>query len=216
MAAVRRWCTIQAGCNPEAGVWLEKEVAMKKLGGILFLLAWADAGATVFNVDSANSSATFEVGYFAHGMVKGILNRISGRVDLDGNTKIGSGDIIFDMTAVETGSSMTNRFIKSGSIFDSARFPTMQFHATRFDFDGERLLAVNGDLQLHGVTKAIRLEAKQFACIDAVAPDGPVQPCHGEFSTVIYRSHFGMNHFRLLVDDEVLINVSLGLERVAP
>ncbi len=197
---------------------------MKKFGSIILILAMcrlSESGAAVFAVDAANSSATFEVGYFAHGMVKGVLSRISGRVDLDANTRTGSGEIVFDMTAVETGSAMTNRFVKSGSIFDTEKFPQMMFRATRFDFEGDRLIAVNGDLQLHGVTRAIRLEAKQFACADALIPelarqDLPRQPCHGEFTTVIYRSHFGMNRFRLLVDDEVLINVSLGLERISP
>ncbi len=197
---------------------------MKKFGSIMLILAicrLSESSAAVFAVDGPNSSASFEVGYFAHGMVKGVLSRISGRVDLDANTKIGSGEIVFDMTAVETGSAMTNRFIKSGNIFDTEKYPTMMFRATRFDFEGERLIAVNGDLQLHGVTRAIRLEAKQFACADVQLPELSRQelqrqPCHGEFTTVIYRSHFGMNRFRLLVDDEVLINVSLGLERISP
>lgn len=192
---------------------------MKNFGGALIALACCcqgDAEAAVFNVDSASSHASFEVGYFAHGKVKGILNRINGKVEVDAVSKTGNGDIVFDMTMVETGSAMTNRFIKSASIFDVEKFPTMQFHSTRFDFDGDRLLAVNGELQLHGVTRTVRLEVKQFACIDALGQDGPRQPCHGEFTTVINRSNFDMKRYRFLVDDEVLINVSLDLERVLP
>ena len=197
---------------------------MNKIGSIMLILAicrLSESSAAVFAVDGANSSASFEVGYFASGVVKGVLSRISGRVDLDVNTRVGSGEIVFDMTAVETGSAITNRFVKSGSIFNTEKFPTMMFRATRFDFEGDRLMAVNGDLQLHGVTRAIRLEARQFACVEVQLPalvwqDAARQPCHGEFTTVIYRSHFGMNRFRMLVDDEVLIHVSLELTRISP
>lgn len=174
----------------------------------------SECQSAIYVVETVKSNASFEVGYFGHGKVKGVLTRLSGSVELDNQTRQGSGDIVFDMTVVETGSSITNRFIKSGSVFDTEKYPTMMFRATRFDYEGERLLAVNGDLNLHGAIKAIRLEAKQFACTEA--PEGLRQQCQGEFSTIIYRSHFGMNRFRFLVDDEVLINVSLALERVQP
>jgi polyisoprenoid-binding protein YceI len=175
-----------------------------------------DARAALFMVDGSNSSASFHVGYWGHGIVKGVLSRLSGKVELDVTTKEGGGDIVFDMTMVETGNAITNRFIKSGNVFDIEKFPSMTFRATRFDYDGERLMAVNGDLTLHGVTRAIRLEARQFACADVAVADAARQFCHGEFTTVVYRSHFGMNRFRLLVNDDVLINVNLVLERLTP
>jgi polyisoprenoid-binding protein YceI len=186
----------------------------------LFFLAYcckfATGNAAVFQVDSTNSTAYFEVGYLGHGMVKGALNHISGKVDLDGASKTGSADINFDMTTVETGHRMTNHFIKSHSIFNIEAYPAMLFHATSFDFDGERLLAVNGDLNLHGVTRMIRLEAKRFSCADSVNADTLRQQCNGEFSTTIYRSNFGMNSFSFMVNDEVMINVSLALDRILP
>ncbi len=187
--------------------------------------------AAVFQVDSANSTAYFEVGYFGHGLVKGALNRISGTVELDDASKDGKAEINFDMTTVETGHGMTNRFIKSKSIFYTALYPAMMFRATRFDFQGDQLMSVNGDLLLHGVTRAIRLEAKRFACDDKANPSNTpnlpnipnpsnmpntAQTCNGEFATVIYRSHFGMDRFSFMVNDDVLINVTLTLERLQP
>lgn len=179
-----------------------------------FYFVFGGCDAAVYIVESLKSMASFEVGYIGHGKVKGVLSRVSGSVELDTQTRQGTGDFVFDMAGVETGSSMTNRFIKSGSVFDTEKYPTMVFRATRFDFEADRLLAVNGDLNLHGVTKAIRLEAKQYLCTDI--PDSTRQQCQCEFTTTIYRSHFGMNRLRFLVDDDVLINVNLMLERVQP
>ncbi len=185
---------------------------------LLLLLGWciSDAQAALFLVDGSKSSASFSVKYWGHGTVKGVLSRLSGKVELDMTSKEGEGDIVFDMTIVDTGSALTNRFIKSSSVFDVEKYPNMTFRATRFDYEGERLMAVNGDLNLHGVTRAIRLEAKQFACADVINSDTAQQFCHGEFTTVVYRSHFGMNRFRRLVNDDVLIDVNLALERVTP
>ncbi len=180
----------------------------------LLCFCWSHAAAASYAVDTLKSRASFEVGYIAHGKVKGVLSRLSGSVELDIASKLGSADIVFDMAGVETGNGMTNRFIKSGNVFDTEKYPTMQFHATRFDFEGDRLLAVNGDLTLHGVVKAVRLEVRQYLCNDIA--DSTSQQCQGELTTTIFRSHFGMNRFRFLVDDDVLINVSLVLDRISP
>jgi polyisoprenoid-binding protein YceI len=188
---------------------------MNRICLLLFLyFSWAYCMAAIYTVDSLKSRASFEVGYIGHGKVKGVLSRLSGSVELDMASKLGMGNIVFDMTGVETGNNMTNRFVKSSSVFDTEKFPTMQFNATRFDFEADRLIAVNGDLLLHGVTKAIRLEVRQYTCNDMA--DSSNQQCQGEFTTTVYRSHFGMNRLRFFVNDDVLINVSLLLDRVSP
>ncbi len=186
---------------------------------LLFLLACLaslQAQATVFLVNANQSRAWFQVGYFPGGKVNGMLHRVSGKVEMDSKTKAGAGEVVFDMSMVETGNIVTNAFIKSGNVFDSKKFPTMLFRPTRFDFEGEQLLAVNGDLVLHGVTRAIRLDVKHFSCAETVLDTNVLPACKGEFTAVVYRSHFGMGHFKLLVDDDVLIDVSLVFDRLVP
>lgn len=192
---------------------------MNKLYCLSFLLAYAcfqQAYAAVFLVDAARSSASFEVGYFPSGKVTGLLHRVTGKVEMDAKTKQGAGEVVFDMSMVETGNGMTNSFIRSSKIFDIKKYPTMLFRPTRFDFDGEYLSAVNGDLVLHGVTRSIRLEVKQFSCADSGVDNGQYSACKGEFTTVVYRSHFGMGRYQFLVDDDVLIDVTLAFDRHMP
>lgn len=171
--------------------------------------------AAQFRVESSKSGAHFEVGYFGSGVVKGTLGHITGTVEFDEESKSGVADLSFDMQAVETGRDFINGFIKSRHVFDTATYPVMRFHANRFEFQAGQLAAVGGDLNLHGVTRTILMDVKRFACGDVVIAEQTRHQCRGNFQTSIFRSHFGMDSFFLMVNDEVRISVDLTLERQA-
>ncbi len=189
------------------------------------------APAMIYTIDTANSAAWFEVRYWGSSTVKGKLALLQGKVELDDGGKGGRGEIVFDMNSVQTGRDFVNDFIKSKRIFDTANFPTMSFKPAKFEFAGERIVATEGELTLHGVTRAVRLEVKRFLCQDVLASllfdvnntttDLPGMNvgrmfCYGEFSTQILRSQFGMDSMSLVVNDEVNINANLVLQRAAP
>lgn len=222
-----------------------------------------------YQAEIAHSAAWFEVGYWPRSKVKGRFSLYKGSVELDERGKSGRGEILFDMNSVQTGSEMVNDFVKSRQIFDTANYPVMSFRPSRFEYQGERLLASEGELLLHGVSRVVRLDVKRFVCADSlaqvwVAPQTAeaalnpakgspatgspaatpassptvspaaaptVEPipvvlqampglgrafCHGEFTTTVIRSQFGMTSLSLMVDDEVKISVSLILQKVAP
>lgn len=61
----------------------------------------------------------------------------------------------------------------------------------KFNFDGDTLKSVEGELTLLGKTNPVTLEGKRFNCYDQPALKAPV--CGGDFETVIKRSQWGMN-----------------------
>ncbi|MBI3230359.1 MAG: YceI family protein [Burkholderiales bacterium] len=191
------------------------------------------AGAAAYVVDSSNSAAWFEVHYWGNSVVKGKLSLQQGRVELDEGGRGGRGEISFDMNSVQTGRDFVNDFIKSKRIFDAATFPSMTFKPNRFEFQGERMSAAEGELNLHGVTRTVRLEVKRFLCQDVLAAllfdvsnvsasvDTPLPSigrayCYGEFTTQILRSQFGMDSMTMMVNDEVNISANLVLQKVIP
>ncbi len=175
-----------------------------------------DSHAAQYRVDTRASRAYFEVGYFGGGLVKGMLDHITGSVEYDADSKAGVADISFDISTVETGSDFVNVFIKSRHIFDTATYPRMYFHARSFEFSGEQMVAVKGDLTMHGVTQAVLMNVKRFVCADVMIADQTGHQCTGNFQTVVSRSNFGMSSFSSIVDDEVRIAVDLALERHQP
>ncbi len=189
------------------------------------------APAMIYTIDTNNSAAWFEVRYWGSSTVKGKLALLQGRVELEEGGKGGRGEIGFDMNSVQTGREFINDFIKSKRIFDTSTFPVMSFKPARFEFAGERIVATEGELNLHGVTKSVRLEVKRFLCQDVLAsllfdvsnttaeiPSVGIGRtyCYGEFTTQILRSQFGMDSMSLMVNDEVNISANLILQKVMP
>lgn len=173
----------------------------------------ANVDAAQFQVESGSTSAYFEVGYFGSGLVKGAFSHITGGADFDSVSKTGVADIGFDMKTVETGSNFINNFVKSKKIFDTETYPSMLFHASKFTYQGEQLVGVDGQLTLHGISKPIHLQVKHFVCGDTMIGGQMRYRCSGSLNTKVLRSEFGMGSFSLLVSDEVAIVVELTLER---
>lgn len=181
--------------------------------GMLAATASQAGQLSVYEVDSNASSAHFEVVYFGSGVVRGMLGNIKGSVELDDASKEGVAIMAFDMNTVETGRAMLNSLIKSRHIFDTATFPDMHFRSNYFEFRGPQLVSASGMLTLHGVTRPIHLQVRNFSCSEAAPPIPARARCNGNFHTVISRSQFGMNQLSLLVEDDVLISVDLSLRR---
>lgn len=189
------------------------------------------APSVAYVVDIARSAAWFEVSYWGGSTVKGKLSLLQGRVEFDAATKNGRGEIDFDMNSVQTGREFINEFVKSKQIFDTVAYPTMSFRPSRFEFVAERLLFVEGDLILHGVTRPVRLDVKRFTCqenlpnllfeisqpaLEPLPLNMGKNACYGEFATSILRAQFGMDSLSLMVSDTVNISVSLVLQKAVP
>lgn len=197
-----------------------------KLMLLLCLLSCLNqARAASWLVDSVNSSAWFEIAYWGRGTVKGRLALQSGRVAFDSEARQAQGEIGFDMNSVQTGREFIDNFIKSRSIFDTASYPDMRFRTQRLEFAGPRLLAAEGELQLRGVTRPVRLEVRRFHCADDLAQlernpqpaeNGERNVCQIEFSATIQRSQFGMDAYSMLVNDDVAIVANLIMQKIAP
>ena len=95
--------------------------------------------------------------------------------------------------------------LKSGDFFNAEQFPKAKFSSTSIKAGGENgaTHTVTGNLELHGVTKAITFPAKIKVETDHVSVDA-------EFS--INRKDFGIVYPGMpddLIKDEVLIKLSL-------
>ena len=108
---------------------------------------------------------------------------------------------VFDAIREELFGSLKSRVIDSGvplmskkmqgpDLFNSAEFPTGHFVADRFDFDGDRLVAVQGQLTLLGRSNPVTLSALRFNCY--LNPLLKRRTCGGDFDTTIVRSQWGL------------------------
>jgi polyisoprenoid-binding protein YceI len=101
-------------------------------------------------------------------------------------------DVSFDVASVNTGTANFDKHLASAEILNAEKFPKARFVSTRFQFNGDQLRAVDGQLTLLGKTQPVTLKANQFACYES--PMLKREVCGGDFEATIDRTAFGVNY----------------------
>jgi len=163
---------------------------------IAALLAAAAVGAQAqsasYAIDPTHTFVTFEIGHFGTTTNRGRFDKKTGSVQLDKAAKSGKAEITIDTTSINTGTEAFNKHLQSADLFDAAKYPTIKFVADKFNFQGDKVSDVTGQLTLLGKTLPVTLKAAQFNCYDS--PMLKREVCGGDFETTIARSQWGMGY----------------------
>lgn len=165
---------------------------------LAMVAASALADPATYRVDNENTRAEFEIAHFGVIHTQGRFERLAGRLAFDGAARAGS--IVLDIAAasVATGWDARDEFIRGESMFAAARYPRVHFQSTRFEFAGDRLARVAGDLTLRGVRRPIVLAVGRIECGGTA--------CVAEVSGNIRRSEFGMEAMWPVLSDDVALS----------
>jgi polyisoprenoid-binding protein YceI len=184
-------------------------------GVVLAIVAFAASGASAaatFRVATAQTNLGFAVSTFGIGTHRGSFDLTSGTIRLDPERRTGSIDFVVDVGSVNTGWALRDAFLKSDLMFDVERYPSIRFRSTRLDFDGARLVAVDGEMTLHGVTHPVRFDVARMDCGANTGTGSGA--CAASVSGHISRSEFGMSFAVPLVGDEVALDLSIRAVRL--
>ena len=152
----------------------------------------AHAAPAEYAIDPTHTFATFEISHFGASVNRGRFDKKEGSVQFDKAGKSGKVDITLDITSINTGTAPFNKHLQSAEIFDAAKYPTARFVSDKFQFQGDKVTAVDGQLTLAGKTQPVTLKANQFACYDS--PMLKREVCGGDFEATIDRTQWGMNY----------------------
>lgn len=180
--------------------------------GALLLAAPLAARADTYKVDGMHSMPAFTFRHLNLSAFRGRFDKLAGTIVFDAAQHSGSADIVIDIDSVSTGVPMLDQFLKGPKFFDSARFPTATFKSSSFKFSGNQLVAVSGDLNLHGVTKAVVLEVGFVSCHEH--PLLKVASCGADASATIKRSDFGLDIFIGNDSDDVKLDIAVEALKV--
>ncbi len=169
--------------------------------------------ARVYRIDSERTSVRFEVMELGVPLATGRFARTNGRIDYDTAAETGSVEFAVDATSVETGRDLRDRFVRGENMLDAARHPMLLFRSTGMTFVLHRLVAIDGALTLHGVTRRVRFDVRNVRC-GSSAEDGG-ERCAAEIVGRISRRAFGMDFAYPLVADEVRLTFAVSASRVA-
>ncbi len=165
----------------------------------------ATAAAQTYTIDARHTYPTFEVNHFGVSTQRGMFTKVSGKFTVDRAAKTGSVDVTIDTTSVATGLQGLTDHLKAEDFLNVAKFPTATFKGDKVRFDGDRPVAVDGELTLLGVTRPVTLALSTFTCRDHPANKKPM--CGGDATTTIKRSDFGIKYAIPAVSDDVKLSI---------
>ena len=143
-----------------------------------------------YALDPARTQASVEADA-GLSMVEGQLARSTGEVLLDREAGQGQVAVCLPADSLDFGLSMLNDLARGPMAFEAARFPEICYQGRLVDFIGGVPGAVEGELQMHGVTRPLRLAIQSFRC----GPDDTLQreACSASAVGKLQRDEFGID-----------------------
>lgn len=161
--------------------------------------SWAQP--TSYRIDEARTHADFEVEHLGLFRAHGRFGNVAGTLVYDASAPSGTIDLVIPVTGVASGWDTRDAFLRGSTMFDASRFPRMRFVSKRFEFEGGRLLRVDGDLTLRDVTRPVSLTVHSLSC--------ERETCVAEADAAIKRREFAMDAWWPLIGDDVALRLRL-------
>lgn len=181
---------------------------MKKILALALAASFSSAvfaAPETYVIDTNHTKPRFEYAHLGFSNQESRFDNVSGSITIDRAAKTGSANITIDATSVNTGSAVFNGHIQAEDFFDTAKYPTITYKADKFKFDGDKLVAVDGNLTIKGVTKPVTLTVTSFLCMPH--PMAKKDACGANATAQIKRTEFNMGKYAPYVSDEVTLTI---------
>lgn len=165
----------------------------------------ANAATQTYIIDSERTIPWFEYRYFGYPDQQSRFDKTSGSITIDREAKKGSIKIKIDSGSINTGSSLLDKLIQGEELFNTARYPYILFTSDDLRFEGEKLVAINGNLTIKNITRPVVLKITAFYC----TPYAPTEKntCGTVAITTIKRSDFNVGKYAPVVSDELKLKI---------
>lgn len=178
---------------------------IKMLAILLTLSSAAFAAPETYVLDTNHTKPRFEYNHFGFSNQESRFDTVSGTITLDRAAKTGSVDVTIDAKSVDTGYSVFNGHIQGEDFFDTAKYPTITYKSERMKFEGDKVVAVDGELTIKGITKPVTLTVTSMLCMPH--PMMKKDACGANATTKVKRSDFNMGKYVPYVGDEVTLTI---------
>lgn len=180
---------------------------------VLFGLALAvngSAGAepVKYTLDPTHTFPMFELSHLGFSMHRGRFNRTRGSLVLDQTAKRGELSVIIDAASIDTGQEALEKVLLGDGFFDVDTYPELRFRSSRLEFEGDRLSAVHGVLNMKGVDRPLSLKVDHFHCGRQLLKPRPI--CGANATGTLLRSEFNLDKYVSFgVGNEVRITIQV-------
>ncbi|WP_440453788.1 YceI family protein [Psychrobacter sp. ASPA161_9] len=164
--------------------------------------------AATYELDPHHTAVRFSVDHFGTTTNAGGFHNLSGTLEYAPEDQKGFIGITIPMGSLSTGLKIFDGHLKSADFFNVEKYPTAYFKSTEWQFDGDKVKAVKGDLTLLDKTHPVTLTATKFNCYDN--PLLKAEACGGDFETTIDRTKWGVDTYTdggMMKDIKLVIQV---------
>ena len=165
------------------------------------------AAPETFSLEPTHTYPRFEYSHFGYSNQVQRFDKTSGKIVLDRAAKTGSVEVTIDAKSVNTGYALFNQHIQAEDYFHTEKYPTITFKSTAVKFDGDKPVAIEGNLTIKGVTKPVTLTVTSFHAMphpmlkkDAIGANA---------SVTVKRTEFNAGKYAPNVSDDVTIDIAL-------
>jgi len=163
------------------------------VGMLSLLMSTSVVQAQSYNIDPGHTYPSFEADHLGLSFWRGKFTKTTGKVVLDrGSSTGGSIDITIDASSIDFGHAKMNENARGKDMFNVEQFPTVTYKSRALKFDGEKLVAVEGDMTLLVVTKPMSLKVTHFKC--AMHAMLKREVCGVDASARFDRSDYGLSY----------------------
>ena len=126
-------------------------------------LALAEAVNYKIDTKGMHASVNFKVNHLGYSWLTGRFEKFGGSFSYDAdkpsNSKI---NLSIDTRSVNTNHAERDKHIRNDDFLDVEKFDSAEFVSTSITENSDKTLTVKGNLTLHGVTKAIEIQASKI------------------------------------------------------
>ncbi|BCB27122.1 polyisoprenoid-binding protein [Sulfurimicrobium lacus] len=172
---------------------------------VMGALATPARAADSYTTDPDFTAPTFEVTHLGFTTQHGRFNKSSGKAMIDFAARKGSVDFTVYTESLDMGSGAWTKHLFDEGLFNVRKYPTMTFKSDKLIFDGNKVVAAEGQFTMIGVTRPLKVSVNGFQC--GSHPANKKAMCAGDVTATIRRSDFGLTKYIPAVSDEVQISV---------
>ncbi len=167
----------------------------------------AMAAPETYVVEPNHTYPRFSYNHFGYSIQLSRFNKTSGKIIFDPVAKTGSVEVVIDAKSVDTGSALFNEHIQGEDFLDTAKYPSASFKSTAVRFEGDKPVAIDGNLTLKGVTRPVTLMVSSFQHMPH--PMMKKDALGANASVTVKRSDFNAGKHAPYVGDEVTITIAV-------
>ncbi|MBT2387550.1 YceI family protein [Streptomyces sp. ISL-11] len=162
-----------------------------------------------WRIDPDHTAVRFIARHIGLAEVHGRFNRFEGTLWIGDRMEDSRLDVVIDTSSIDTGVAQRDEHLRSAEFLNVARFPHMQFTSERFTHRGGSRWAVQGVLDLHGVSRNVSLDTRYLGIGTGVTGETRTA-CSA--STELHREDFTLNWRSMLQRGIAMIGATIRIE----